>query len=192
MTMRPRERLIMGTIDLIRRRGVAGTGMTELLAHSNTARRSIYQNFPRGKQQLVEEATRTAGKVMAAAIAATAESGTAAARLADFVRMWKDTLVNGDFTAGCPVVAAALAGSEVPAAPAIAAEAFAEWEGLIAEQLIAEDFDGATAASLATTAVAAIEGAVVMSIAARSVTPLERVAAQLDQLLRCPRSGREA
>ncbi|MFB8274458.1 TetR/AcrR family transcriptional regulator [Nocardia colli] len=190
MTMRPRERLIMGAIDLIRRNGVAGTGMTELLTHSNTARRSIYQNFPRGKQQLIEEATRTAGQVMAAAITATEEDGSSATRLASFVRMWKDTLVAADFTAGCPVVAAALSGSEVPAAPAIAAEAFAEWEGLIAEQLTAEGLAAEVAQSLATTAVAAIEGAVVMSIATRSVTPLDRAAEQLDYLLRCRMSER--
>ncbi|WP_378732421.1 TetR/AcrR family transcriptional regulator [Nocardia brasiliensis] len=192
MTMRPRERLIMGAIDLIRRHGVAGTGMTELLAHSNTARRSVYQNFPRGKQQLIEEATRTAGEVMAAAITATEGSGTSAARLAAFVQMWKDTLVATDFTAGCPVVAAALSGSEVPAAPAIAAEVFTRWETLIAEQLTAEGFDAPMAASLATTAVAAIEGAVVMCIAARSITPLERVADQLDQLLQYRQSERGA
>ncbi|MEV6554846.1 TetR/AcrR family transcriptional regulator [Nocardia sp. NPDC051756] len=190
MTMRPRERLIMGAIDLIRRNGVAGTGMTELLAHSNTARRSIYQNFPRGKQQLIEEATRTAGQVMAAAITATEEGGSSASRLASFVRMWKDTLLAADFTAGCPVVAAALSGSEVPAAPTIAAEAFAEWEGLIAEQLTGEGLDAAAAESLATMAVAAIEGAVVMSIATRSVTPLDRAAEQLDYLLRCRMSER--
>ncbi|MFE9575980.1 TetR/AcrR family transcriptional regulator [Nocardia sp. NPDC006044] len=185
MTMRPRERLIMGAIDLIRRHGVAGTGMTELLAHSNTARRSIYQNFPRGKQQLIEEATRTAGQVLAATITATEEDGSSAARLAGFVRMWKDTLVAADFTAGCPVVAAALAGSEVPAAPAIAAEAFAEWEALIAAQLTSEGLTAEVAESLATTTVAAIEGAVVMSIATRSVTPLDRAAEQLGYLLRC-------
>ncbi|MFC9433459.1 TetR/AcrR family transcriptional regulator [Nocardia sp. NPDC057030] len=185
MTMRPRERLIMGAIDLIRRHGVAGTGMTELLAHSNTARRSIYQNFPRGKQQLIEEATRTAGEVLATAITATEAGGRSVTRLASFVRMWKDTLRAADFTAGCPVVAAALAGSEVPAAPAIAAEAFAGWEALIAEQLTGEGLAAEVAESLATTAVAAIEGAVVMAIAARSVTPLDRAAEQLDYLLRC-------
>lgn len=180
----------MGAIDLIRRHGVAGTGMTELLAHSNTARRSIYQNFPRGKRQLIEEATRTAGQVMAAAITATEEGRSSVTRLASFVRMWKDTLLAADFTAGCPVVAAALSGSEVPAAPAIAAEAFGEWEALIAEQLTGEGLAAAVAESLATTAVAAIEGAVVMSIATRSVVPLDRAAEQLEYLLRCRMSER--
>ncbi|MFI6041752.1 TetR/AcrR family transcriptional regulator [Nocardia sp. NPDC051321] len=183
MTSRPRERLIAGAIDLVRRRGVAGTGITELVTHSNTARRSVYQNFPRGKQELIEEATRTAGQVMAAGIVATEGAGPAAARLAAFVGMWKETLTASEFTAGCPIVAAALAGSEVPAAPAIAAESFAEWEALIAAQLTADGIAADTAASMATMAVAAIEGAVVMSIAARSVTPLDRVAFHLDQLL---------
>ncbi|WP_338757307.1 TetR/AcrR family transcriptional regulator [Nocardia vulneris] len=183
MTIRPRERLIAGTIDLIRRRGVAGTGITELVTYSNTARRSIYQNFPRGKQELVEEATRAAGKIMAAGIAATAGKGSASVRLAAFVKMWKELLITSDFTAGCPVVAAALAGSEVPAAPAIAAESFAAWESLLTDQLAAEGIADEPAASLATMAVAAIEGAVIMAIAGRTVTPLDRVATQLDRLL---------
>ncbi|MFG1795436.1 TetR/AcrR family transcriptional regulator [Nocardia sp. NPDC049149] len=179
----PRDRLIAGTIDLVRRRGVAGTGITELVTYSNTARRSIYQNFPRGKQQLIEESTRVAGQVMTAIIAGTAPAGGPSARLAAFVRKWRETLIASDFTAGCPIVAAALAGAEVPAAPAIAAESFAEWETLIAELLSDAGVDQATAETLATVTVAAVEGAVVMSIAARSVSPLDRVAAHLDAVL---------
>lgn len=181
MSLRPRERLINGAIDLIRRHGVAGTGITELIAHSGVARRSVYQNFPRGKQQLVEEATRVAGRLLTAALGATA--GTPCARVEAFVRHWKNALIASDFRAGCPIVAAALAGTEVPAAPAIAAESFAEWEQILATQLVAEGMDEATAQSVATMAVASVEGAVVMSIAAGTVTPLDRVAAQLTRLI---------
>lgn len=183
MSTRPRDRLIAGTIDLVRRRGVAGMGVTELVTYSNTARRSIYQNFPRGKQELVEEATRTAGAVFSDAIMAARAVGNTSAQLAAFVQMWKDAVIGSDFVAGCPVVAAALAGTEVPAAPGIAAEAFAQWEALMADQLVREGLDDDTAATLATMTVASVEGAVVMSIAARSVTPMDRVALHLQQLL---------
>ena len=47
----PRERLIASAIDLVRARGVDGTGLAELLEHSGTARRSIYQHFPGGKAE---------------------------------------------------------------------------------------------------------------------------------------------
>ena len=64
MTAGPRERLIDSTIALIRRRGVHATGLTDLLNHSGTARQSIYQHFPGGKAELVEHATKEAGRQM--------------------------------------------------------------------------------------------------------------------------------
>lgn len=177
----PRERLITGAIALVRERGVAGTGITELLARSDTARRSVYQNFPGGKGQLIEESTRVAGQAMSAVIADLIKDGDPADTLAAFIAMWKDLLVASDFTAGCPVVAAALGGTEAPMAPAAAAEAFAGWEKLITEHL--EGAGVRAAASLATTAVCAIEGAIVVAQAARSVAPLDRVGAHLAELV---------
>ena len=43
--MTARERLIVSAIELLRRNGVAGTGLAALLEHSGTARRSVYVNF---------------------------------------------------------------------------------------------------------------------------------------------------
>lgn len=166
----------------MRRNGVAGTGMNELLANSKTARRSIYQNFPRGKQQLIEESVRTAGATLTTALAGAGAGGGPAVLLAGYVRMWKEALVASDFTAGCPVVAAALAGTEVPAAPGIAGEVFTDWKTLIATHLTDAGIPPQAAASLATLAVAAIEGAVVMAIALRSVTPLDQVTHHLTEL----------
>ncbi len=183
MTVRPRDRLIAGVIDLMRRKGVAGTGMTELVEQSRTARRSIYQNFPGGKGELVEEATRAAGKVIVAAIASVDDREGALARLRAFVQMWRDVLVLSDFQAGCPIVAAALARAEVPTAPDIAAAVFAEWQQLIATQLTAEGIDRQSAEADATLAIAAIEGAVVLSMASRSVKPLDQVGERLEYLL---------
>ena len=51
--MTARERLIASAIELLRRNGVAGTGLAQLLEHSGTARRSVYVNFPGGKSELV-------------------------------------------------------------------------------------------------------------------------------------------
>ncbi|MFI5783028.1 TetR/AcrR family transcriptional regulator [Nocardia sp. NPDC051570] len=183
MTARPRDRLIAGAIDLIRRKGVAGTGMTELVERSRTARRSIYQNFPGGKQELVEEAARTAGKVVTEAISAVDDREGSLARLGAFMQMWRDILVASDFQAGCPVVAAALGGAEVPTAPAIAAETFADWQREITVQLEAEGLDPATAEATATLGIAAIEGGVVLAIASRSLLPLDQVTDQLGVLL---------
>ncbi|WP_211357946.1 TetR/AcrR family transcriptional regulator [Amycolatopsis cihanbeyliensis] len=184
--------MITSAIDLVRRRGVAGTGVTELLTASNTARGSIYQHFPGGKQQLVEESTRVAGQVLTAAIAAATEVGDPLDALESFVRMWQETLTTTDFTAGCPVVAAALAGHDAPGLPAAAAEAFTEWNDLIATKLADSGVEPGTARSLATFTISAVEGAVILALSTRSVRPLEDVHRHLVELVRLhlpPRCG---
>lgn len=183
MAASPRERLITGAISLIRERGVAGAGITELLARSKTARRSIYVNFPGGKAQLVEESTRVAGQLMGAAIAHLTASTDPAQALATFIQMWKDILTAGDFTAGCPIAAAAMAGAEAPSAPAAAAVAFTGWQTRISTQLQRCGTDAETARSLATTAVAAVEGAVMLATASRSVQPLDDIGRHLTELV---------
>ncbi|MFD6102739.1 TetR/AcrR family transcriptional regulator, partial [Nocardia salmonicida] len=167
----------------IRERGVAGTGITDLLARSDTARRSIYQNFPGGKAELVEESTRAAGRMMSSIIAGYAAGEDPAASLAAFIQMWKDTLTSSDFTAGCPIVAAALGGSEAPSARAAAAEVFDDWTNLLASQLLRAGLDESAARSLATTAVCAVEGAAIVSASSRSVRALDEVGSQLTDLV---------
>lgn len=182
MAASPRERLINGAISLIRERGVAGAGITELVARSKTARRSIYLNFPGGKAQLVEESTRVAGHLAGAFIAHLTTSADPAQALAAYIQMWKDTLVASDFTAGCPIAAAAMGGAEAPSAPAAAAAVFADWQAQISAHLQRCGTDVQTARSLATVAVAAVEGAVILATASRSVQPLDDVGRHLTEL----------
>lgn len=174
--MTARERLIESAIELVRRHGVAGTGLAELLEHSGTARRSVYLNFPGGKSELITEATRTAGRLLDPA-----PEGDVRESLVAFVETWKETLRSTDYTAGCPVVAAALGRSEAPAAADAAGEVFTVWQTAIAEQLRAVGIGEPE--SLATTIVAAVEGAVVLCLATRSTDPLDRTARMLDELL---------
>ncbi|MBY8858356.1 TetR/AcrR family transcriptional regulator [Nocardia sp. CA2R105] len=178
-----RDRLIEGAIDLIRRNGVAGTGIAQLLQCSGVSRRSIYLNFPSGKSELVAEATRSAGRAYSALMRSVAASSDMATCLAAFPALWRDTVIDSDFTAGCPIVAAALGRADAPEAADAAGETFADWESILAERLRAERIAPELARSLATTIIAAVEGAVVMSLATRSPAPLERVAAQMSTLV---------
>lgn len=178
----PRERLIMSAIDLVRRNGVAGTGLTELLAHSNSARRSIYMHFPGGKDELMAESTRFAGDFIGATIAELAAKHSPTESLALFVDTWRELLTNSGFTAGCPIAAAALAGADASATP-VAAEVFAGWSRHVTQQLVAEGVAAETADSLATMAIASIEGAVILAICSRSTTPLDQVQVHLTELV---------
>lgn len=181
--MTARDRLIASAIALIRCNGVAGTGIAQLLESSGIARRSIYLNFPGGKSELVASATVVAGQAISEAIERFAVDAAPAAVVEGFVALWRQTLIGSGFSAGCPVVAAALGGTESPAAADNAGTVFADWERLLAVRLEAANVAPETAARLATTVIAAIEGAVIMSLAAKSEAPLQRTGVVLVELI---------
>lgn len=181
--MAARDRLIGSAIALLQRNGVAGTGIAELLAHSGIARRSVYLNFPGGKAELLADAARTAGQALGDVIRRFVAEADPAAAVEAFVALWKDTLVGSDFRAGCPIVAAALGRSEAPDVAGVAGDVFADWELLLTERLEEADVDPEIAEQLSTTTIAAIEGAVIMSLAARSAAPLQRTGKMLVELV---------
>jgi AcrR family transcriptional regulator len=178
--MRVRERLTSATATLMQRHGVAGTGIAEILTTSGVTRRSIYLNFPGGKAELVAAATRSAGDEMTTTLSGYIEQPDP---IGAFTRMWSDVLVDTDFEGGCPIVAAATSRDEAPEAARTAADVFAEWAQLLADRLKADGIDRAAARSLSTTIVAAVEGAVIVSRAARSTKPLEQVSHHLNELI---------
>lgn len=177
--MAARDRLIQSAIELMRCDGIAGTGLARLLEHSGISRRTVYLNFPGGKSELMAEATRVAGDGIAAFLSDAVASPDP---LAAFVAWWRQLLLSSDYAAGCPIVAAALARSESSAAADTAGKSFTEWQQIIADRLSADGVAPASAVSLASTTIAAVEGAVVMSMATRSTKPLEHAADNLRRL----------
>jgi TetR/AcrR family transcriptional repressor of lmrAB and yxaGH operons len=179
-----REKLIVAAVGLIRTHGVPGTTVADLLQRSGVARRSLYLNFPAGRQELIEEASRLAGAGMSeglSALLSTVDSPIDA--VAAFVDLMRDGLVASEFTAGCPVAASALAGPEVPAAVINAGSTFTGWVDAIAEVMVGEGIEPTRARSLAHLVVAAVEGATVVSIATHSTAPLNAVADELRSTL---------
>lgn len=122
--MSARDTLIASVTGLVRRRGVAGTGLNALLEDSGVSRRTIYLNFPGGKQELVAEATRLAGNELTAIIKAAGDDVDPARGIQLFIELWKAQLAETEMQAGCPVVAAVLGRTEAPEAAAVAADAF--------------------------------------------------------------------
>jgi Transcriptional regulator LmrA/YxaF-like, C-terminal domain len=55
--------------------------------------------------------------------------------IGSFRRHWSKILRASDFTAGCPIVAAAVEGAHEPTARDIAGEVFAGWKAVIADAL---------------------------------------------------------
>jgi TetR/AcrR family transcriptional regulator, lmrAB and yxaGH operons repressor len=182
--MSARDALIASVIGLVRRRGVAGTGLNALLQDSGVARRTVYLNFPGGKAQLVAEATRLAGEALTTVIRSADDGGDPAQAVQTFIDEWKAQLSATQMQAGCPIVAAILGRSEAPAAAQAASEAIAEWQTVLADRLVRSGVDRDSARSLAALTVAAIEGAVILALATQSTAALDDVGRHLIEVIK--------
>jgi AcrR family transcriptional regulator len=171
--------MVRSAAQLFRERGIQGTSFTDVLEHSGAPRGSIYHHFRGGKAELAEEATRWAGEVIVAGTVAALAEHDPVDVIADLRRRWAEVLRASDFEAGCPIVAAALEGDRAPAVRDAAGAAFASWQDVLAEALIARGVPTERARSVATLLIASIEGAIVLARAQRSTEPLERVAQEL-------------
>src|ERR1700720_155984 len=88
----PRERMVRSAAQLIRRKGVSGTGMREIVVEANAPRGSLQHYFPGGKEELVSDALLWAGDVSARRIRrsmAQLETRTPSALLASIVGKWQ-------------------------------------------------------------------------------------------------------
>ncbi|MFI9509099.1 TetR/AcrR family transcriptional regulator [Nocardia sp. NPDC052566] len=183
MTEGPRARLIESAIELIREQGVHAAGLSALLERGKASRNSLYQHFPSGKSELVEAATEVAGARMSLVIDQVTATGKPEQWLGGLVGWWRKVLDRSHFTAGCPIVGAALAEHE-PAVQAAAGAAFVDWNQRLAHALSEQGMPAERAKSLASFVISALEGAIVQSRALKSTEPLDDVLANLTVLLR--------
>ncbi|MBE1552352.1 AcrR family transcriptional regulator [Mycobacterium sp. OAS707] len=177
-----RQRLVAGAADMMRRRGLNATSVRELAKHAQAPLGSTYHYFPGGKYELAAEAVRWADDLTTRALVKELQAGPLAG-LRAFLKMWRKIVVDSDFRAGCPVLAASV--EDLPddgTAPRdAAAVAFGNWTSLLAQSL--RDHGASDAESLAVLIVAAVEGSVAMCRAQRSTESLDQIAAQLESLV---------
>ncbi|GAB3852895.1 TetR/AcrR family transcriptional regulator [Nocardioides maradonensis] len=182
--MGAREKLLAGAATLTRSRGVGGTTVAELLAESGVARRSLYVNFPGGRDEVIAAATEQSGAELTEALLGLfTESGDVLAAMDAYLAVTAADLVASDYTAGCPIVAAALGGTEVPLAREAAGRIFEQWQSLLAGALEVSGVSADRAPGLAMLVLSSVEGATAMAIAQRSTEPLDRVAGMLRSLV---------
>ncbi|CAO5172075.1 TetR/AcrR family transcriptional regulator, transcriptional repressor for nem operon [Frankia sp. AiPs1] len=181
-----RQRIVAGAADMISRRGLNATSIREVAKHAQTPLGSTYHYFPGGKQQLAAEAVRFTGDAVATRLRGMLRAGPVDGLLA-LLALWRGVLTGTNFQAGCPVLAVSIEEPADDASPevlAVAAAVFGGWEAQFAASMRLHGADSGTAEPLATLVIAAIEGAVAMCRAQRSTQPLDRVAAQLESLVR--------
>ncbi len=178
-----RTRMVAGAADMIGRRGMNAASVRELARHTGAPLGSTYHYFPGGKGQLAAEAVRWADDLTAQVLIRATATGPCDG-LTAFVTMWRQTLVDSDFRAGCPILAVAVE-ELADAAPRDAAVfAFGNWTSLLAGALRAHGVGQQQAMGTATLVVAAVEGAVAMCRAERTTQPLDTVGRELRGVLK--------
>jgi AcrR family transcriptional regulator len=170
-----RERMIVSTAVLMRKRGARATSIDAVLEHSGAPRGSVYHHFPGGREQLLREATDYAGEYIAQRLEETPADDPLIA-LDNLLDEYGATLLATDFRAGCPVVAVAVeSGEEGPDLRDDVVAAFDRWREAIARGFEASGIGEARADELAMLVVASFEGAVILSRAYRDLAPLENL-----------------
>lgn len=172
---RTRQKLVAATGALLRRQGFHATGLSDIVSESGAPRGSLYFYFPGGKDELAKAAIEDAGAEWRARITATvAGSADLGASIADVVDLIATDLEASKFLNGCPVAAVALESPAESVRKAIAAH-YRLLEDGIASHLAAQGIAETHAKQLATVAISAIEGALILARVKKSTAPLRTV-----------------
>jgi AcrR family transcriptional regulator len=192
----PRDRMVRSAAQLIRSKGVSGTGMREIVTAANAPRGSLQHYFPGGKEELVSDALLWAGDMTAQLVRRNMrelESRTPSALLAAIVDGWRRDLTREKFSVGCPLVAAAAdAAASSSQLRDVLRRAFDGWLEPLSESLIELGVPIERSDNLALVIIAALEGAIILARVRQDVTPFDALVSELGPLLDdVARSARE-
>jgi AcrR family transcriptional regulator len=183
----PRARIVRSAADLIRRKGVSGTGMREIVTAADAPRGSLQHYFPGGKEELVSEALLWAGDLLAQRLLQSLSglrSRTPSALLASIVEGWRQYLTDMQFGAGCPLVAAAAdAAATSDQLRQVLGRAFDGWLEPLGESLVELGVPLERSDNLALVIISALEGAIILARIRRDLTPLDALDRELGPLL---------
>jgi len=179
--------MVRSAAQLIRRKGVSGTGMREIVTDADAARGSLQHYFPGGKEELVSDALLWAGDVAARRIRrclSELKPRTPGALLASVVDGWRRDLTNEQFSAGCPLVAAAAdTAATSEQLRQVLRRAFDGWLEPLSESLVELGVPPERSENLAVVIIAALEGAIVLARIRRDLTPFDALVLELGPLL---------
>ena len=171
-----RSRMVRSAATLIRERGIHGTGLREVVAHSGGPRGSLGRFFPGGKTQLVTEAIDLALIDLLDDVERTlSEAETFPEAISVIVSAWRRLLVDHDFALGCPLAATICDTADNDTLRTHVSELLARWRGPVAEAYTRFGAPQPEAEAHATVLLAALEGALILARAQRDIEPLDTV-----------------
>lgn len=180
-----RERLIAAMTDALRRRGLHGIGLTELLAQAGAPKGVLYHHFPGGKTELAVAAINDVVDRMLRGLdvllASTPDP-------IEATRRWMAgataRLQDSGFESGCPLATVALESTaDDPALRAALNQAFARMRDRIALALEQAGEPADRARGVAALIVAAYEGGLLQARVTQSIEPISQATQALLSLL---------
>ncbi|MFE3026919.1 TetR/AcrR family transcriptional regulator [Nocardia tengchongensis] len=178
-----KRRIEVAAAGLLARHGYHGFGLKKLSEAAGLPYGSIYHHFPGGKEEIAVAAITGTGVLFGRMIRqAPGDVFGTAATLFDFMAAKLD---ESDWIVGCPVGTPALdGGSDVESVRAACVSAFDAMTDGFTGILTELGLEPGEACGLATTVVAAYEGATILARVRRSDEPLHTVSASMARLLR--------
>jgi AcrR family transcriptional regulator len=173
--------MVDGAMILLATRGVEGTSFKEILSVADAPRGSVYHHFPGGKSEILRAALERASERALESMEST-RGQSAAEVLERFLALWRALLDYSGLTAGCAVVSVTVAGPDADFLDQVGS-IFRTWIEQLAGLFVAGGMAESEARRMATMAIAATEGAVVLSRAQQNRDAFDEVAATLTQLV---------
>ena len=181
-----KRKTLAAAIKLFRQQGYHGTSLHDILAAGGSPRGSLYFHFPRGKEEIGENALTLAGEAVRQGIARAAEASESTEMfLLRVAGAMAADLEKSDFQEGCPIATTALetsAQSEVLGDAT--SSAFRKWETEISRGLERFGMTSDEADLLATMVLSQLEGALLLARTYRSLEPIQRAEQALKLLAR--------
>jgi AcrR family transcriptional regulator len=161
--------------------------MREIVTEADAPRGSLQHYFPGGKEEIVSEALLWSGDVGARRVHRGLEqltSRTPSALLACMVDTWRRELTQEQFSAGCPLVAAAAdTAATSEQLRQVLRRAFDGWLEPMSKSLVELGIPLGRADNLAIVVIAALEGAIILARVRRDLTPFDALIRELGPLL---------
>jgi TetR/AcrR family transcriptional regulator, lmrAB and yxaGH operons repressor len=171
-----RARMVRSAATLIRERGIHGTGLRQVVAHSGGPRGSLGRFFPGGKTQLMAEAIDVAVVDLFGDLERLlSEAETFPEAISVIVTPWRRLLVDHDFALGCPLAATICDAADNDSLRCHVSELFAQWRARVADTYTRFGAPQAEAEVHATVLTASLEGALMLARAQRNIEPLDTV-----------------
>lgn len=180
-----RERLIQTTGRLLQEKGYHGTGLKDILKLSETPSGSLYHHFPDGKEELTAAAIQNAGERLEKQIQAAVENHPHLyGALQEFTNHLAQELIASGYQKGCPIATVVLeVAADNDRIQKVCSITYLKWQNLLSTLLQKSGMEENRVEAVSILLLAAVEGALVLCRAHRSVEPLEAVRTQLEGIL---------